>query len=435
MTALIVLTVLGVLAVALAFGVWVGLALYAVGLIGLAVFRGHMPIDKMIAQFSFNVLTTPELVALPLFVLMAEILFRSKLSASLFSGVAPWTARLPGRLLHVNVLGCTLFAAISGSSAATAATVGRITLSELFARGYNKDIAMGSLAGAGTLGFLIPPSIILIIYGVLAEASILKLFIAGIVPGFLLAGGYMIYLAVRAVMDPTLVPAEESRVPFLQRLAGLRHLLPVVFLILAVLGSMYGGFASPSEAAAVGVLGALLVSALQRTLTLRNLKLACLGAVRTVSMIGLIVAGAYFLSITMGYLGVPRIVAGQIAALGLSPIALIMLLLLFYAVLGCVLEGMSSIVMTLPITLPLVLAAGFDKIWFGVFLVIVVEMAQITPPVGFNLFVIQGMTGERISRIAIATFPFFLIMVALAMLITFVPQVVTYLPQVIALTG
>lgn len=435
MTALIVLTVLGVLAVALAFGVWVGLALYAVGLIGLAVFRGHMPIDKMIAQFSFNVLTTPELVALPLFVLMAEILFRSKLSASLFSGVAPWTARLPGRLLHVNVLGCTLFAAISGSSAATAATVGRITLSELFARGYNKDIAMGSLAGAGTLGFLIPPSIILIIYGVLAEASILKLFIAGIVPGFLLAGGYMIYLAVRAVMDPTLVPAEESRVPFLQRLAGLRHLLPVVFLILAVLGSMYGGFASPSEAAAVGVLGALLVSALQRTLTLRNLKLACLGAVRTVSMIGLIVAGAYFLSITMGYLGVPRIVAGQIAALGLSPIALIMLLLLFYAVLGCVLEGMSSIVMTLPITLPLVLAAGFDKIWFGVFLVIVVEMAQITPPVGFNLFVIQGMTDERISRIAIATFPFFLIMVALAMLITFVPQVVTYLPQVIALTG
>ncbi len=292
MTALIVLTVLGVLAVALAFGVWVGLALYAVGLIGLAVFRGHMPIDKMIAQFSFNVLTTPELVALPLFVLMAEILFRSKLSASLFSGVAPWTARLPGRLLHVNVLGCTLFAAISGPSAATAATVGQVTLSELFARGYNKDIAMGSLAGAGTLGFLIPPSIILIIYGVLAEASILKLFIAGIVPGFLLAGGYMIYLAVRAVMDPTLVPAEESRVPFLQRLAGLHHLLPVVFLILAVLGSMYGGFGSPSEAAAVGVLGALLVSALQRTLTLRNLKLACLGAVRTVSMIGLIVAGA-----------------------------------------------------------------------------------------------------------------------------------------------
>jgi len=435
MTTLIVITVLVVLAISLGLGVWVGLALYSVGLIGMAIFRGHMPVDKMIAQFTFNVITTPELIALPLFVLMAEILFHSKLSASLFSGLAPWTTRLPGRLLHVNVMGCTLFAAISGSSAATAATVGRITLSELFSRGYNKDIAMGSLAGAGTLGFLIPPSIILIIYGVLAEASILKLFIAGVIPGVMLAGGYMAYVGIRAALDTNLVPSEDLRVPLMQRVAGLRHLLPVVFLILLVLGSMYGGIASPSEAAAVGVFGAIIVSAIQGTLTFSNLTKACLGAVRTVSMIGVIVSGAYFLSITMGYLGVPRIVAGEIAALGLSPIALIMLLLVFYAILGCVLEGMSSIVMTLPITLPLVLAAGFDKIWFGVFLVIVVEMAQITPPVGFNLFVIQGMTGEKISRIAIATIPFFLIMVGLALLITFVPEVVTYLPSVVEFKG
>ncbi len=435
MTTVIVLTVLAVLAVTLGFGVWVGLALYSVGLIGMAIFRGHMPVDKMIAQFTINVITTPELIALPLFVLMAEILFHSKLSSSLFSGIAPWTTRLPGRLLHVNVIGCTMFAAISGSSAATAATVGRITLSELFRRGYDKDIAMGSLAGAGTLGFLIPPSIILIIYGVLAETSILKLFIAGVVPGFLLAAGYMSYVATRATLNPALVPMEDLSMSLRARLAGLRHLLPVVFLILLVLGSMYGGIASPSEAAAVGVLGALLVSGAQGTLSRENLTKACLGAVRTVSMIGLIVSGAYFLSISMGFLGVPRIVAGEIAALGLSPIALIMLLLVFYAVLGCVLEGMSSIVMTLPITLPLVTAAGFDKIWFGVFLVIVVEMAQITPPVGFNLFVIQGMTGEKISRIAIATIPFFLIMVALAMLITFVPEVVTFLPGVVTLRG
>ena len=434
MTVIAAAVVLGVLAVGLGLGVWVGLALFAPGLVGLAVFR-NMPIEKLLAQLTWNVTTTPELIALPLFILMAEILFHSRLSASLFTGLAPWTTRLPGRLLHVNVLGCTMFAAISGSSAATTATVGRITLTELLRRGYDRDLAMGSLAGAGTLGFLIPPSIILIIYGVLSETSILKLFIAGIVPGLLLAFLYMAWLGLRATWNPSVAPDETERMSLADKLLGLRHLGPVVFLIFAVLGSMYGGFASPSEASAVGVLGALVVSAAQGTLNRETIRKASLGAVRTVSMIGLIVAGAYFLSIAMGFLGVPRMVAREIVALELSPIALIVMLLVFYAILGCVLEGMSSIVMTLPITLPLVQAAGFDKIWFGVFLVVVVEMAQITPPVGFNLFVIQGMTGERIGRIALATLPFFLIMVGLALLITFVPEVVTFLPDTIRLNN
>ena len=432
MTVAAAAAVLGVLALVLGLGVWVGLALFAPGLAGLAVFR-TMPVEKLLAQLTWNATTTPELIALPLFILMAEILFHSRVSASLFTGLAPWTTRLPGRLLHVNVLGCTMFAAISGSSAATTATVGRITLTELLRRGYDRDLAMGSLAGAGTLGFLIPPSIILIIYGVLAEASILKLFLAGIIPGLMLALLYMTWLGVRASWKPAVAPTESERVSLAGKVRGLRHLGPVAFLILAVLGSMYGGIASPSEAAAVGVLGALIVSAAQGTLGLETIRKACLGAVRTVSMIGLIVAGAYFLSIAMGFLGIPRMIAGEIAALDLSPIALIAILLVFYAILGCVLEGMSSIVMTLPITLPLVLAAGFDKIWFGVFLVIVVEMAQITPPVGFNLFVIQGMTGERIGRIARATFPFFLIMAGLALLIAFVPEMVTFLPNAIRL--
>ena len=420
------------LAVGLGLGVWVGLALFAPGLVGLAVFRS-MPIEKLLAQLTWNVTTTPELIALLLFILMAEILFHSRLSASLFAGLAPWTTRLPGRLLHVNVLGCTMFAAISGSSAATTATVGRITLTELLRRGYDRDLAMGSLAGTGTLGFLIPPSIILIIYGVLSETSILKLFIAGVIPGLLLAFFYMTWLGLRATWNPSVAPDESESMSFADKVLGLRHLGPVVFLIFAVLGSMYGGFASPSEASAVGVLGALVVSAAQGTLNGETIRKASLGAVRTVSMIGLIVAGAYFLSIAMGFLGVPRMIASEIVALELSPIALIVMLLVFYAILGCVLEGMSTIVMTLPITLPLVQAAGFDKIWFGVFLVVVVEMAQITPPVGFNLFVIQGMTGERIGRIALATLPFFLIMVGLALLITFVPEVVTFLPNTIRL--
>lgn len=433
MTTVIVITIVAVLAISLGIGIWVAIALYLVGIVGLAVFKG-LPVEKLIAQLTWNVSTTPELIALPMFILMAEILFRSKLSSSLFSGLTPWTTRLPGRLLHVNVLGCTLFAAVSGSSAATTATVGRITLTELFRRGYDRDLAMGSLAGAGTLGFLIPPSVIMIIYGVLAEASILKLFIAGIVPGLLLAGGYMGYIAIRASLKDT-TAGEDLRATWGERIAAMRHLGPVLFLILLVIGSMYGGVASPSEAAAVGVFGALIVSAMQGSLSWANLKGAAFGAVRTISMIGLIVAGAFFLSVSMGYLGVPRIVAAEIAAMDLSPFMLIMLLLVFYAILGMVLEGMSSIVMTLPITLPLIVAAGFDKVWFGVFLVIVVEMAQITPPVGFNLFVIQGMTGEPIGRIALATFPFFLIMIGLALLITLFPQIVLYLPSVVEFRG
>ncbi len=364
----VLITVLVLLALLLGTGVWVGLSLFAVAITSLALFRS-MPVDKLLAQLTYNTVTTPEMIALPMFILMAEILFHTRLSASLFRGLSPWTNRLPGKMVHVNVLGCTLFAAISGSSAATATTVGRITLSELFSRGYNKDLVIGSLAGAGTLGFLIPPSIILIIYGVLSETSILKLFIAGIVPGLILALGFMGYLAIRATLNPSLIPSEDINPTWRDRLNGLVDLGPVVFLILLVLGSMYAGFASPSEAAAV------------------------------------------------------------------SPLALILLLLVFYAILGCVLDGLSAIVMTLPITLPLIISAGFEKIWFGVFVVIVVEMAQITPPVGFNLFVIQGLTGETIGRVARAALPFFIIMFIMAMFIALVPDIVMFLPNTIKLKG
>jgi C4-dicarboxylate transporter DctM subunit len=430
----ILLTVLALLVLFLGSGVWVGLGLYAVAITSLALFRS-MPVEKLLAQITYNTVTTPELVALPMFILMAEILFHTRLSTSLFNGLSPWTHRLPGRMLHVNVLACTLFAAISGSSAATAVTVGRITLSELFSRGYNRDLVIGSLAGAGTLGFLIPPSIILIIYGVLSETSILKLFLAGIIPGLLLSFCFMGYLGIRATLDSSLVPQDDVRPTWRDRFVSLTDLGPVLFLIMLVLGSMYAGIASPSEAAAVGVLGAIIVSAGQRTLSLASLSMACMGAVRTISMIALIVSGAVFLSVSMAYLAVPRMIATEIAALSLSPFALILLLLAFYSVLGCVLDGLSAIVMTLPITLPLVVAAGFDKIWFGIFVVIVVEMAQITPPVGFNLFVIQGLTGEKIGRIARATIPFFLIMCAFAILITLVPEIVMFLPKYIVLKG
>jgi len=418
----------------LGIGVWVGLGLFGVGMLPLMIFKS-MPVERLLAQVTWNTLTSTELLALPLFIFMAEILYRTRLSSSLFHGLSPWTTWLPGRLLHINILGCTLFAAISGSSAATTATVGRITLSELFNRNYDKDIAMGSLAGAGTLGFLIPPSTIMIIYGVLAQESILKLFIAGVIPGLCLSGSYMLYLGILSKLRPDIVGEKDAAVTWATRLRALKHLGPVLFLILSVLGTMYGGFASPTEAAAVGVFGAVIVGLIQRSLNRENFKTALMGAARTTSMVGLIIAGAVFLSTAMGFLGIPRFVAQQIGALNLGPFGLICILIVFYGILGCVLEGMSSIVMTLSITLPLVTSVGYSPIWFGVFVVLVVEMAQVTPPVGFNLFVIQGLTGESIGRIAKAALPFFFIMIFFTLLIAIFPEIVMFLPDTIVLRG
>ncbi len=422
------------LIIILGIGVWVGLGLFGVGILPLIIFKS-LPVERLLAQVTWNTLTSTELLALPLFIFMAEVLYRTRLSSSLFHGLSPWTTWLPGRLLHINILGCTLFAAISGSSAATTATVGRITLSELFNRKYDKDIAMGSLAGAGTLGFLIPPSTIMIIYGVLAQESILKLFIAGVIPGLCLSGSYMLYLGILSRLKPGIVGQREEAITWRVRFRALKHLGPVLFLILSVLGTMYGGLASPTEAAAVGVFGAFLVGLLQRSLNWGNFKTALMGAARTTSMVGLIIAGAVFLSTAMGFLGIPRFVAQQIGALDLGPFGLICILIVFYGILGCVLEGMSSIVMTLSITLPLVTSVGYSPIWFGVFVVLVVEMAQVTPPVGFNLFVIQGLTGESIGRIAKAAMPFFFIMIFFTLLIAIFPDIVMFLPNTIVLRG
>jgi tripartite ATP-independent transporter DctM subunit len=427
MSTIIVVTLL-LMVVLLSMGVWVGIALGGVGIVALEIFR-NMPVEKLLAQTVSNVSTSPELVALPLFILMGEILFRTKLSKLLFDGLSPWTRHIPGRLLHTNVLGCTLFAAISGSSAATTATVGRITFKELTSRGYDPRIAAGSLAGAGTLGFLIPPSTLMIVYGVLAQVSVLKMFMAGIIPGLLLALSFMIYVAVYALLNPDRLPKDDTKTTVRELFVGLLQLGPVVLLIGFVVGSMMFGFATPTEAAAMGVLGALLICVLQRCFTWRGLWEALMGAMQTSSMIGLIIIGAVFLSVAMGFLKVPATIAESIGALGLSPFMLIMLLIVFYVILGTVLEGMSIIVMSLPITLPLIMAAGYDPIWFGVFLILVVEMAQVTPPVGFNLFVLNGLSGMPLSTLARAAMPFFFILVAFTILITVFPEIVLYLPR------
>jgi C4-dicarboxylate transporter, DctM subunit len=427
-------TMFAVLFSALAGGIWIGLTLGLTGVVLLAVFR-DIPLERLLPQYTWNILTTQELLALPLFIVMGELLFRTQLSRKLFAGLAPWAALLPGRLVHVNVVGCSIFAAISGSSAATTQVVGRISLDELTRRGYSRDIAVGSLAGAGTLGFLIPPSNIMIIYGVLGDVSVLKLFTAGFIPGVLLAMCFMAWVMIHTTIKPSLVPAGEHamrRMPWSQRFASLRDLAPAIFLILCVLGSMYGGLATPSQAAAVGVLGAIFVARAQGGLTIQALRDVAIGSVLTCSMIALIVLGASILGNAAAFLGIPAAIAGFVKSLGLSSFMLIVALMAFYIVLGCFLDGFSMIVMTLPIVLPIVKAAGFDEVWFGIFLVLVVEMAQITPPVGFNLFVIQGLTSDGLGYIARVTMPYLIIMALFTMLITVFPDIALWLPRVLS---
>jgi C4-dicarboxylate transporter DctM subunit len=368
------------------------------------------------------------LTALPLFVWMGEILFRTRLSQDMFRGLAPWMQALPGRLLHVNVAGCAIFAAVSGSSAATCATIGKMSLPELSKRGYPDGISIGSLAGAGTLGLLIPPSIIMIVYGVSADVSIAQLFIAGVLPGSMLALLFSGYLVVWALRHPQLVPPPDPPMSFGAKLHESRHLIPVMLLIACVLGSIYSGIATATEAAALGVVGSLLISAAQGSLNWPTFRDSLLGGTRLYCMIAMILAGAAFLTLAMGYIGLPRHLAEWIGTLGLSPFGLIFVLMLFYVVLGCFLDGISMVVLTMGVILPTIQKAGIDPLWFGIFIVLVVEMAQITPPVGFNLFVLQGMTKREIGWIARVTLPFFFLMLAAVGLIYLFPQIVSWLP-------
>jgi C4-dicarboxylate transporter DctM subunit len=419
---------IGALFAILASGVWIGLTLSGVAWIAMQLFSARPAGDAM-AVTIWGSSSSWTLTALPLFIWMGEILFRTKLSQDMFRGLAPWMQHLPGRLLHTNVIGCAIFAAVSGSSAATCATIGKMSLPELKQRGYPDGISIGSLAGAGTLGLLIPPSIIMIVYGVAADVSIAQLFIAGVLPGVLLALLFSGYLVVWALLNPQHVPPADTRLNLRQKLHESRHLIPVVLLIGAVLGSIYAGVATATEAAAVGVVGALLLSAVQGSLNWHTFKESLFGGTRLYCMIALILAGAAFLTLAMGYIGLPRHLAEWIATLGLSQFELLLALMLFYILLGCFLDGISMVVLTMGVVMPTVLKAGIDPLWFGIFVVLVVEMAQITPPVGFNLFVLQGMTRREIGWIAAVSLPFFLLMVAAVALIWFIPEIVTFLPQ------
>ena len=417
-----------VLFLLLGTGVWVGLALLGVAYVGMELFTSRPPGDAMITTI-WTASSSWTLTALPLFIWMGEILYRTRLSEDMFRGLSPWMAPLPGGLLHTNVVGCTVFAAVSGSSAATLTTVGKMSIPELRRRGYPEQMVIGTLAGASTLGLMIPPSLTLIVYGVTINESITKLFIAGIVPGLVLAALFMGYIVVWSYLRPHEVPEKEPPSSLAEKLANSRFLIPVILLILLVIGSMYLGFATATEAAAFGVLGALALAAGQGSLTRANFLDSLMGATRTSAMIALILGGAAFLSLAMGFTGLPRALATWIGGFELSRFELLVALLLFYIVVGCFLDGISSVVLTMAVVEPMIRQAGIDVIWFGIFIVVVVEMAQITPPIGFNLFVLQGMTRHDMGYIARAALPMFLIMVMMVFILIAFPDLATWLPE------
>ena len=424
----IALTLLLLLIGLLAMGVWVAIALAIVGLVSIVSFS-NAPAGLVLATTFWGHSHSWALTALPLFILMGEILLRSRLSQDMFSGLAPWLGNAPGRLLHVNVLGCAIFAAVSGSSAATAATIGRMSVPELTKRGYPESLIIGTLAGSATLGLLIPPSIILIVYGVATEQSIARLFMAGVLPGAMLIALFAGYVGLRAIMNPELIPKLDVEYSFMEKVKASRNLIPVALLIGGVIGSIYGGLASPTDAAALGVVLACILAWASGSFSIPLFWEAVMSATRTSCMIAFILVGAAFLSISMGFTGLPRNLATWIGGMGLSPYALLAALTVFFVVLGCFLDGISVVVLTTSIIMPMVAAVDIDPLWFGIYLVIVVEMSQITPPVGFNLFVIQGLTGINILRIAKAAFPFFLLLLLGVALITVFPQIVTFLPN------
>jgi C4-dicarboxylate transporter DctM subunit len=419
---------IALLFVFLAAGVWIAVALGVIGFVAMVV-AAPAPPGPIMASAVWSSSISWSLTALPMFILMGEILFRTRLSEDLFRGLAPWLQPLPGRLIHTNVVGCTVFAAVSGSSAATCATIGRMSVPELKKRGYPQNIAIGSLAGAGTLGLLIPPSLIMIVYSAATDESVARLFIAGVIPGLLLAGLFMLYIMAWSALNPKAMPPEEPRESIRERLDATLRLVPVTLLIIGIIASIYGGLASATEAAVVGVFLSMLIAWWQGTLSLDNLKAALFGAARTSCMICFILAGAAFLTVAMGFTGIPRSLAEWVGSLGLERWQLIFALTIFFVILGCFLDGISMIVLTTSVVMPMIDAAGIDRIWFGIFLVIVVEMAQITPPVGFNLFVLQTMTGENIFRLGLWALPFFLLMALMVVVLFAFPDIALWLPR------
>ena len=414
----------------LAGGVWIAMTLAIVGWVGMAFFTGTPPGKNLFTAF-WGSSASWTLAALPMFIWMGEILFRTRLSEQMFAGLAPWLNRVPGRLMHTTILGCGIFGSVSGSSAATCATISKVALPELLKRGYNESIALGSLATAGTLGILIPPSITMVVYAVAADASIIRVFLAGFIPGLIVMGLFSGYIVFWALMNPDRTPPPEPSMSFAAKIKASGNLIPCSLLILFIVWVLVAGWATATECAAYGVLGSLAIAWWSNSLTWKNFLDSLMGATRVSCMITFILAGASYLSLTMAFTGIPRALAEWVASFDLNPYALIAVLSLFYVVLGTALDGISMIVLTCAVVLPMIQKAGFDLVWFGIFIVLLVEIAEVTPPVGFNLFVLQNMTGKDSNYIAKCSLPFFGMLVLCLAIITVLPETATWFPDLV----
>lgn len=411
-------------------GVWIAMTLAIVGWVGQAFFTTTAPGKNLFSAF-WETTASWELAALPMFIWMGEILYRTRLSEQMFDGLSPWLSRVPGRLMHTTILGCGIFGSVSGSSAATCATIAKVALPELERRGYDRNLALGSLAAAGGLGILIPPSITMVVYAVAADASVIRLFLAGFLPGLLLMGLFSAYIAWWSLQHPNQVPPPDAPMSLAEKLRRSGSLIPCGLLIVFIVWVLVAGIATATECAAWGVVGSLAIAAAGRSLTWRNFWDGLMGAARVSCMILFILAGAAFLTKTMAFTGIPRALAEAVVALDLSPYGLIAILVVVYLVLGTALDGISMIVLTSAVVLPLIQKAGFDLVWFGIFIILLIEIAEITPPVGFNLFVLQNMTGVDSNRIARVTVPFFACMLVAIVLITVFPEIVTSVPDAV----
>lgn len=417
----------GLMLVLLFAGVWIAVALAAAGVVGLMMVKPAL--IGGLESVVWNTVDSFVLTSVPLFLLMGTVILHSGISTRFYRSLALWMNRVPGGLAQTNIVACSVFSALCGSSVATAASIGSIAIPEMKRRGYGLRPMTGTLAAGGTLGILIPPSIPLIIYGSTVSESVGRLFVAAVVPGLLMALVFVVYLAVHAKLNPAEFAPPDPPTPLSVRLAGLKDVVPLLLLAGLIFGGIYAGVMTPTEAAGIGAAGAMVIAALYRCLSWDVVRRSLLDTLRTNAMILLIVVGAQIMSFALVSAGIPRAIVASINALQASPTLVLVLVCTMYLVLGCLVDALSLMLLTLPVVFPVMVAAGYDPLWFGIVLVLLLEIGLVTPPVGLNLFVIQGLAKADLSDVAWGSLPYVMLLLFGVVMLAVFPELVLWLPR------